>query len=53
MTKLLIRLCKHSNDRYCLKILRIIAIIYHFYIECELYNLVYMNKPGWFYEQEL
>ena len=36
---------------YIIWILRIIAIIYHIYIECELYNLAYVNIQGWIYEQ--
>ena len=32
--------------------MRIITIIYHIYIECELYNLVY-KKPSYFVELEL
>ena len=52
MTKLLTPLCKNSTDIYHLNILRTIAIIYHINIEYELYNLAYINKPGWCYEQE-
>ena len=51
MIKLLITLCKHSNDRYHLNILKTIAVIYHQYIACESYNLAYITKTGWFYEQ--
>ena len=53
MRKMLILLCKIFTDRYHLNILRIIAIIYHIYIGCELYNLAYGNKMGGVYEQEL
>ena len=35
MKKLLIPICKHSSGRYYFNILRIIAIIYHIYIESE------------------
>ena len=52
MTKILISLCKQSTDIYNFNILRIITIIYHIYIECELYNLVY-KKPSYFVELEL
>ena len=41
----------HFTDRYHFNILRIIAIIYQLYIECELYILAYINKPVWLYEQ--
>ena len=44
MIKILIHLCKKSTDRYHLNILRIITIIYHIHIECELYNLSYTEK---------
>ena len=53
MKKLLITLCKNSNDRYHLSILIIIAIIYHIYIDCELYNLAYGNSQILIHEQEL
>ena len=53
MKKLLITLCKNSNDRYHLNILIIIAIIYHIYIDCELYNLAYGNSQILIHEQEL
>ena len=39
MTKLSIPLYKHSTNGYHLNILRIIAIVYHLYIESGLYNL--------------
>ena len=39
--KMFIPLCKNTNDRYHFNIMRIIAIIYHIYIESELYNLAY------------
>ena len=38
MTKILIPLCKNYTDRYHLNILRIIAIVYHIYIEFEFYS---------------
>ena len=41
MTKLSIPLYKHSTNGYHLNILRIIAIVYHLYIESGLYNLAY------------
>ena len=47
--KLMIPVCKNSTDIYHLNVLIIIAIIYHLYIERELYNLDYINKPGWVY----
>ena len=42
-------LMKKITDRYNLNTLRIIAIIYHIYIKCKLYNLVYRNIPRWIY----
>ena len=39
----MIYLCKHFTDRYHLKIFIIFALIYHIYIECELYNLAYLK----------
>ena len=49
--KLVITLCKHSIDRYNLNIMRIIGIIYHIHIGFELYNLAYINKLCWVYEE--
>ena len=43
MRKILIPLCKKSTEIYHLNISRIIAIIYHIYIERELYNLANKN----------
>ena len=42
--KILIPLCKNPTDIYHLSTLRIIAIVYHIYIECELYNLEYKKR---------
>ena len=39
--KIFIPLCTNSTDRYHLNKLKIIAIIYHNYIEYKLYNLEY------------
>ena len=45
MKNILIPLCKNTSDRYhFFNILRIIAIVYHIYIECELYNLEYKKR---------
>ena len=45
MKNILIPLCKNTSDRYhFFNILRIIAIVYHIYIESELYNLAYGKK---------
>ena len=46
MTTLLIPLCKNSTDIYHVNILGIPAIIIQIYIECEGYNLAYINKTG-------
>ena len=48
----MIPLCKNSTDRYHLNILRIIVIIYHIYIEYELYNLSYTKIYNIVVEQE-
>ena len=48
----MISLCKNSTDRYHLNILSIIDIIYHMYIEYELYLLAYIKNPGVIYEHE-
>ena len=46
--KILIPLCKKSTYRYHLNILRIVSIVYHIYIECELYNLAYTRIWMWY-----
>ena len=46
----IIPLCKKSTDRYHLNILRIIPLIYHMFIEYELYNLTYNKNTGFLYK---
>ena len=43
LRKLFIPLCLESHDRYCFNILRIITLLYHFYIEHETFHTAY-NK---------
>ena len=52
MRKRFIPLCKKSIGRYHLNILRIITLIYHMYIEYELYNLTYNKTTGLIYENQ-
>ena len=52
MRKTFIPLCKKSTDRYHFNILRIITLIYHMYIEYELYNLAENITPGFLYEHK-
>ena len=41
---------KMFSDRYHFNIMRIIAVIYHIYIENELYKLSYRENQGWLYK---
>ena len=43
ITKLFITFCKYSTEIYHFNLLISITIIYHIYIECELYNLANIN----------
>ena len=52
MRKLSVPLCKTSPDRYYCNILGIITLVYHMYIEYEIYNLVYIRNPGFLYESK-
>ena len=52
MRKIFIPLCKKSPYKYNLNMLRIIVLIYHMYIEYELYNLAYNKNPGLIYEYQ-
>ena len=52
MKKMLVPLCKNIRDRYHSNILRTIAIIYHIYIESELYNLAYEKNQSWPHKME-
>ena len=45
---ILIPLCKNYTEIYHFNILRIITIIDHIYIECELYNMAYTKKKDYF-----
>ena len=52
MRKIFIPVCKYLTGRYNLNILRIITLIYHIYIEYELYNLEYNNTPVFLYKHQ-
>ena len=52
MKKVLIPLRKYFTERYYLNIFRIIAVIYHIYIGCEIYNFACIYKPCYFVEQD-
>ena len=41
---LFITLCLESHDRYYLNILRLITLLYHLYVEHEIYAISYKNK---------
>ena len=44
LRKTFIPLCLESHDRYCFNILRIITLLYHFYIQYEIYHMAH-KKP--------
>ena len=46
MRTLFIPLCHNSHDRYSYNILIIITLLYHLYIQYEMYNLKYNKGEG-------
>ena len=46
LRKLLIPLCSESHDRYYFNILRVIVLLYHLYIDHEIYEMSYNKKQS-------
>ena len=52
MRTFFIPLSKQSHNIYYLNLLRIITLVYHMYIEYELYNLAYIKHTGFICESQ-
>ena len=52
MRNVFIPFCKILTNRYHLNLLMIVTLIYHIYIEYELYNLEYHENMGFLYDHQ-